>query len=248
MKLDYQQLLNEAMTVEGAFGDTFTRFYSYSFMNQLLLQLQGVKSPVATYKNWASLGRQVKKGSKAKEIIRPVMVKDEKDSEEYSLRGFKMIKCIFELNETEGEELTIPELPKWNKDFALNTLGITMRPFDMLNGNIQGYARGKQVSINPTASDAFGTLLHELAHIVLGHTDKENSTQASRGIKEFQAETVRYITQKQLGNEDNANLSESRAYLQQWLGNEKPSDEHVKQIFKAVDSILKAGRPVKEKI
>lgn len=74
MTIEYTELLKEVLNKPGAFGDTYTRFYNYSFRNQIILWLQGVKEPVATYKAWQSLGRQVKKGSKAKEIMRPISI------------------------------------------------------------------------------------------------------------------------------------------------------------------------------
>jgi len=242
MKLDWNEVLDEALNKEGSFGDTFTRFYNYSFSNQILLSMQGVRTPVATYKNWQALGRQVKKGSKAKYIVRPVMVKEQDTDEEYSLRGFHFIKCIFEMKDTDGKALPPIEHKAWKLDLALHNLDIKRIPFDMLNGNVQGYASKRNIAINETTPDPLGVALHELAHVVLGHTDKETSTQASRGIKEFQAESVRYIVQRELGVDNAKQLSESRAYLQNWLGSEKPSEHDVKEIFKAVDTILKKGK------
>ncbi|TMD69892.1 MAG: DUF1738 domain-containing protein, partial [Chloroflexi bacterium] len=73
--IDWGKVIEEALTAPGNLGDTYNRFYQYSFFNQMLLRLQGVNEPVATYKKWQELGRQVLKGSRAKEIVRPIFAK-----------------------------------------------------------------------------------------------------------------------------------------------------------------------------
>ena len=83
MKTSWNKLLTEALTLEGSVGKIYNRFYNYSFGNQMLLFCQGVEEPVATWIRWKQLGRNVKKGSKAKIIIKPVPIKkrDEKTGE-----------------------------------------------------------------------------------------------------------------------------------------------------------------------
>jgi hypothetical protein len=44
-------------------------------------------------------------------------------------------------------------------------LGIERVPFDHTDGNIQGFAKQRQVAINPLAQLPFKTLLHELGHL-----------------------------------------------------------------------------------
>lgn len=224
-------------------SDTYNRFYNYSFTNQILLYMQGVNEPVATYKRWQEMDRQVKKGSKAKEIIRPIAYKN-KDTEEMEIKGFHFVKCLFGLSETDGEELPPPEIKAWQYYTALNKLGITEIDFTMTNGNIQGYATGKQLAINPVATDKTATQLHEIAHIVLGHTNKENQSEYTthRGIKEMQAETVAYILQNELYLAEPSALSESRAYIQGWLKDTTVPDIAIKEILRAVDKIIKAGK------
>jgi N-terminal domain of anti-restriction factor ArdC len=67
--IDWRATLAEALNAPGALGDTYTRFYNYSFLNQIRLMMQGVCEPVATYKRWQELGRQIRKGSKAKVVL-----------------------------------------------------------------------------------------------------------------------------------------------------------------------------------
>ena len=72
--IDWRATLTEALNAPGSLGTTYTRFYNYSFLNQIRLMMQGVAEPVATYNRWIELGRQVRKGSKAKVVLAPVLV------------------------------------------------------------------------------------------------------------------------------------------------------------------------------
>lgn len=243
----WAELMEEALTMPGAIGKTYNRFYNYSFTNQLLLFMQGVREPVATYKRWLEMGRQVQKGSKAKAILRPVAYKETNDQgvEESKVKGFKMVNCLFTASETEGKELPPYEIPDWNPELALQNLDIEEVPWDGLDGNSQGYSVGRKFALNPVAVYPLKTMMHELAHIQLGHTAPglQEEYETHRGLKEFQAESTAYLIMNELEMTDHMDMSESRAYVQHWLhGMERPDDAAIKQVFSAVDKILKAGR------
>lgn len=246
-KLDWSKLIEEALNAPGGLGNTYNRFYEYSFMNQILLWSQGVNEPVATYKRWLEMGRQVKKGSKAKAILRPIAFKaeNEKGELESRVKGFKMVNCLFTASETDGEPLPDVTRPDWNPLLAMDSLGIEQIDFNHLNGNIQGYSVGKNFAINPVAKYPVKTTFHELGHIVLGHTspDKTAEYEQHRGVQEFQAEAVAYICLNELEALDSFDASESRGYIQSWLGIEHPNDAAIREVFTAANSILKAGRP-----
>ena len=106
-KLEWQELIETALTAPGRMCDTYNRFYQYSFLNQLLVLMQGVREPVATYKRWQAIGRQVLKGSKAAEIVRPITIAKKNDDGEVeaTFTRFKPVKCLFAYSQTEGEEL-----------------------------------------------------------------------------------------------------------------------------------------------
>lgn len=53
--LDWRATLAEALNAPGALGNTYRRFYHYSFLNQIRLMMQGVAEPVATYRRWQEL-------------------------------------------------------------------------------------------------------------------------------------------------------------------------------------------------
>jgi hypothetical protein len=78
-------------------------------MNQILLLMRGVREPVAAYERWRSIDRQVLKGSKAAEIVRPITVtrKNDDGEVESTFTRFKSVRCLFTYSQTEGEELPL---------------------------------------------------------------------------------------------------------------------------------------------
>jgi len=245
-KLDWGELMKEALEMPGQRGNTYNRFYTYSFLNQLALSMQGVAEPVATYKRWQEMDRQVLKGSKAKAILRPVMFSKENEFgiKEQRIGGFKWVRCLFTLSETEGEDLPPYEPPEWSRARALASLAIQEIPYTNIVGNVQGYSTNREFAVNPIAAYPLKTTIHELGHIVLKHTVAEPEARTANhvGIGEFQAEATAYLTMNELGARDQMDPAESRAYIQTWLGKDRPDDSQMRAVFTATDQILKAGR------
>ena len=238
--------MEEALTVEGNIGNVYNRFYSYSFLNQIYLRMQGVREPVATYKRWQALGRHVVKGTRAKEVWRPIFVKRETEDGdiEERLTGFIRSRSVFALSDTAGAELPPVVLPHWDLNHALGKLAIRLVPFEELNGNVQGYSAGRDIAINPVAVHPTKTLFHEMGHVVLGHTVADSASEYAthRGIMEFQAEATAYLTMNELEQLDAATASHSRGYIQHWLKTETPGEREIRLVFAATDAILKAGQ------
>ena len=122
-------------------------------------------------------------------------------------------------------------------------------PFHMLDGNTQGYSISRELAINTVAADPSHTLLHEIGHIVLAHTSDEDETQdqyrAHRGLMEFEAESTTYLTLSELGQQSVQSAAHSRGYIQAWLRDERPPDTAIRQVFSAVDTILKSSLTAK---
>jgi antirestriction protein ArdC len=252
-QIDWRATLTEALNAPGSLGNTYTRFYNYSFLNQIRLTMQGgTREPVATYNRWVELGRQVRKGSKAKVVLAPVMVsRDAKDGngniviengkarKRQILVGFRDSRTVFGFSDTDGDELPAVALPGWDVDTALVALKVDRVAFDMINGNAQGFAfeddNGRHLALNPTAVYPAKTLLHELAHLMLGHCKHGDETH--RGVAEFEAEATAYLVAKEL--ELIAwDAAESRAYIQTWLGGTETTEDNISRVFAAVNKIL----------
>jgi len=173
--IDWRATLTEALNAPGSLGTTYTRFYDYSFLNQIRLMMQGTREPVATYNRWIELGRQVRKGSKAKVVLAPVLVggdlkdgngnvvvgHDGKPRKRQVLVGFRDSRTVFGYSDTDGDDLPSVELPGWDTETALAALKVDRVAFEDNDG--------RHVALNPTAAYPAKTLLHELAHLMLGH-------------------------------------------------------------------------------
>jgi antirestriction protein ArdC len=198
--------------------ESMASFCDYSFNNKMLLAFQGC-SQVASFKKWNDLGRTVKKGEKAKTILAPqtrtIVEKDEagKEVEKTIIVGFRPVP-VFDITQTEGEGIsrgmtTKAELPL---DQAIKTaiaLGaeVGFEPLEIACG---GYVSSNKIVLNSNLSEVenTGTLIHEIAHFVLGHTA---DTHTARDAKEQEAETVTALICAEFGIE-----RKSEFYLKGW--------------------------------
>ena len=266
-KLDWNLLFEQALTQPGVMSKAYSVFHEYSIGNAFLaasqlLDRQLPISPIASYKKWLELGRQVKKGEKAIALVMPVTVKskskDEGEEGESSNEAgarpqgsgrtiFILKNNWFALCQTDGAEYAHKvTTPKWDKARALDALGITEHDFSSMSGNAQGYAipNEKKLAINPLAALPWKTTFHEMAHCLLHSAEAQmaDGELLQRCIKEAEAESVAYLCCATL---DLPGLEQSRAYIQHWLGSEEQSDEFKKKsamrVFSAANKILKAG-------
>ena len=200
----WSTMLNDAVTQPGIISSAYSAFHNYSMGNQLLAWSQLTArnmglSPLATYKRWSELGRQVKKGEKAIALVMPVTINKKDGAGEKTgecFQRFILKNNWFSLDQTEGTEYNPePVIPAWDKNKALETLQITEIRFDSPNGNSQGYATGKNIAINPVAALPHKTRFHELAHVVLGHTlegTMSDDDRTPKDIREVEAECEKY--------------------------------------------------------
>ena len=253
----WSALLAEAVSKPGLVSEAYSRFWSYSVGNQLLALWQCLlrkiePGPINTFLNWQALGRHVRKGEKALILCMPVTVKqkdeptgkEEKEARAEPDRTIFLYKARwFVLSQTDGEPYVPQELPEWSEQRALTTLSITRIPFTILDGNAQGFAAGRRVSVSPIAFAPHRTLFHELAHVALGHTaemEMSDGEQTARDLREVEAEATALICCESLGL---GGAEYSRGYLQRWLRTETIPEKSAQRIFKAADTILRAGRP-----
>lgn len=251
----YQDLFNSAIQTPGKLADYYHCFYNYSFGNMLFLMHQDVKSPVATFKRWSEQGRKVTKGSKAKSLWIPNVKKGSKedlhgDLVEFSYTRFFAKACIFELNDTTGDEYYSPAvaLPQFDKTKILNAFEIKETKFSTMEClNTQGYAYAtkKEIAINPLAAYPVKTFLHEVAHCLL-HARNDDGLIIAHGVEipcslmEVEAESTAFIVGSFLGILDENAQEFSRHYIQNYLAKCPIQEKTCQRIFGAVDKILKA--------
>lgn len=264
----WNKILQEAIKQPGLLHDCYSRFHNYSIGNLMLAAWQlgsrGIEfGQLATFEAWKRQGRFVKKGERAISLWMPISVYvrevDEETGEEVKTskkRTFFAMKAQwFALAQTDGKDVAPESTPDWNFDQALEGLNVKLVPYDfskVLAANCQGYAYKRNIAIAPTCEKVLSTQLHELAHVVLGHTEKTelitDTTHLPRCIKELEAESTAMLCLDVLGRDDMTVFN--RGYIQHWMktGNvtEIPEDS-AKRIFAAADKILKAGQVSKKK-
>lgn len=244
-----RSLLEALITLPGSTGETYSRFHNYSPRNLGFLALQGcAPEPVATYGKWQELGRQVRKGEKAYSILRPIQIKIEDESKPHDdpklIRRFKVVRALFGVSQTDGDDLPPYEPAGWSLDRAIDKLQVRRVPFELYNGNVGGYAVGRDLAINPVAPYPLRTAVHELAHIDLGHTTGDDLADytAHRGTYEAEAETTAHLTLKEIDALDDETARVSRGYIQGWLGSAALSDLSIRRIMTSSGRIIDAGR------
>jgi hypothetical protein len=254
-------LLENAVNKPGLIMKAYSAFHNYSVGNQLLAMVQcklrGLPlGPINTFPGWEALGRSVKRGERALTLCMPITRKrretetDTKNesTDEGTFTSFVFKRRWFVLSQTEGEEFTMAAVPEWNRERALATLNIEMIPFDLTDGNCQGFAKRRQVAISPVAQLSHKTLFHEAAHVVLGHTtegDFSDGEDTPINLREVEAESVALLCCEAL---DLEGAEFCRGYIQDWLtrGNRIEAsaipERSAQKIFRAADQILRAGR------
>jgi hypothetical protein len=268
---DWSQILVDAVTKPGVISMAYCAFWNYSTGNQLLALFEcmarGIDpGPIHTFGGWLKLNRHVKKGEKAITLCVPRTVKRrlgdkppqdgipesptggdgaEACGGEVTFTVFAYRPHWFVLSQTEGEPYVPLCIPEWDEATALHQLQVDRVPFTHLSGNCQGYASGRTFAVSPVAYLPHRTCLHEIAHIVLGHTQElqgltDGDEQTPRDVREVEAEAVSLICCQSLGLPGEAF---SRGYLQHWLGKQSIEERSAQRVFKAANEILRAGRP-----
>ena len=255
---NFAALLEQAITQPGMIHDGYSRFHNYSLGNQLLALAQCAErglqpGPLATFPRWKELGRHVMKGQRAIVLCQPVTVRrtvETRDAagkpttEDLAFTRFTYRPRWFVLAQTDGRDYEPAPLPGWDAARALATLEITRVPFDVLDGNAWGFARrGRQLAISPLSPMPERTLIHEIAHIALGHVDdrdEQDGPELSHSDREVEAESVAYLVTAALSL---PGAEYSRGYLQHYLkSGGRLTERTAQRIFTTADRILKAGR------
>jgi hypothetical protein len=255
----FADLLQKAVSEPGIISKAYSAFHGYSIGNQILALVQCAErgitpGPISTFMGWKDKGRYVRKGEKAIVLCMPVTCKRKStddqpaddDAKPETFTRFVYRPNWFVLVQTDGQELEPTLIPGWDQARALDTLGITEEVFSMTDGNCQGYARQRTIAVSPVAELPVKTLLHECAHVVLGHTTEAeagltDSELTPRSLREVEAEAVAMVCLEALGL---PGADHCRGYIQHWnasRGSEPIPERSAQRIFKAADQILKAG-------
>jgi len=167
------------------------------------------------------------------------------------LRGFRPVP-VFDVSQTEGEPL--PELDTRAKGdavdiipalkYAAEELDIDLKIVDPeeWDSNAKGYAiENKARVLKREDAATASTIIHELAHIVAGHTGRSTLIEGKhdRSHKEIVAESVAYIVGKNYG----LDMENSKFYLAAWKGDKDKIDEGLKAIANTSKEIIRCVDP-----
>jgi len=218
-------------------------FHSYSINNTILAWMQCPEfTLLAGYKAWEKRGRQVRKGERAIRILAPMTrkIKSEDDEETVIIRGFRPVS-VFDLSQTEGEPIDVgcSDLISGEVDFQSVVkacpVPVHMKDLGLSNGN----TNGKEINITPKDNESAicGTLIHEWAHVSLGHCEEPGILFESdkKSAKEIEAETTSYIVTTCLGLKND----KSRLYIGNWGANKEELQHRGKKIISVAESIIR---------
>jgi antirestriction protein ArdC len=196
--------------------DVMSKFWRYSYHNQLLIYWQCKHaSHVAGFAKWRTLGRRIRRGSKAIKILAPFVRKlkevdpSTQQEVEKALTLFHPVS-VFDISQTQGRPLpdvsitvnghTHQELLTKLVQFC-NGRGIKLSFEDLGVNSAYGYSQGGKivVSCKESVNSQVNILLHEIAHEVL-HKEKERK-EMSKQQREIQAEGTAYVVGKHFGLE-----------------------------------------------
>ena len=251
--VSYVGLLQEAVEKPGKILEAYRAFHRYSLGNILLAMTQCNQrelpmGALATFKQWQLKGRHVRKGEQALTMLMPAVRKITRENEKGEAEERKIISSFFArrhwfvLAQTEGNDYEPEPIPGFSLENASKELQIQEIPFSALDGNLQGYACERQIAINPLAALPMKTRFHEMAHIVLGHTEQgrvQDPETLPRDIREAEAESVAMLCLAVL---ELPGIEYCRGYIQTWLQSKSIPEESARRIITATDSILRAGR------
>ena len=190
-------------------------FHRYSLNNVLLILSQRPDAErVAGFRKWQALGRQVRKGEKALRIFgystKKITEQDENGEDVEKRYPRFPILPVFDIAQTDPIDpgaddpstLTAP-LTGADDHGVIVTLtahlvaeGWTVEHADTgqgRNGFTDPEARRVVIAAHLSPEHSAKTLIHELAHVVLGHTDDLTEYAEHRGLMETEAESVAYV-------------------------------------------------------
>ena len=188
----------------------------WSFTNRTIQFLSGTADSRG-YKQWLSVGRQVKKGSRAIYILVPCFKKNKDDEikEEKKVLTFFKAMPVFSVESTEGEPLDyqnieLPEIPLLERAYAW---GISVKA---VPGNYRYYGYfapdRKEIAI---ATSAEKTFYHELAHAA-DHIIKGQLKPGQNPLQEISAELSAQALSRIIGKNAEDTTGNSYRYIKRY--------------------------------
>lgn len=224
-----------------------SNFRKYSTRNMALIKMQlPTATQIGSYALWQSLGR--KPFTKSLKIYgyckRKYKTVDKQTQEEIEKEyATYPIVSVFDISQTKGADVPTWSIkPEGDDDKGLydllkkeieKTTDIKVTE-EKLNGPVGTAQKGLiKICTEQGQVSKFVSLIHELAHIKLGHVDSK--CKLTKKEKECQAEASAYIVCCHFGIESIASVE----YLLHWGNNEKHFEENLDAVLNVSQEILK---------
>jgi hypothetical protein len=239
---------SEALT---AYLNAMVHFPNYSFGNVLAIARQRPQATnVAGMWTWNQLGRRVKRGEKGIAILAPMIARTRKDEakndgESNNSRALLGFRKVFVWDESQTEGAPLPQLEKvtGNAGVYLGRLreyviaqGISLEYSESIAPAL-GVAFGTTIRLLPgqTNPEEFTTLVHELAHLILKHSERR--TEITKTVRETEAEAIAFVVGKSIGL---TTSSASADYIGLYHGNAALLTESLELVQQTAGVILAA--------
>jgi antirestriction protein ArdC len=210
---------------------------NWSMLNRTAMFISGTMD-ARGFKQWLSVDRHVRKGSKAVYILVPVFKKvDDSKEDSKILTGFTA-KPVFRVEDTDGEpleyeQIELPELPLLDRarEWGLDVKAIPGNP------SRYGYYNPVKMEIGLATPDE-STLFHEMAH----HADKLIKGKLNKGqdpLQEVTAELAAATLCRLVGKQSDS-LGNSYKYIEGYAAKLKMSAHAVcLKVMADTEKILK---------
>jgi hypothetical protein len=200
------------------------RFHRYSAQNCMLIAMQKPEATrVAPLKVWNQLGRRVLRGERAIAInvYKGSFAVEDSNGDEKLLPRFQLRACLFDISQTDGDELPEPPREPITGDsharhlnplmLLAGDLGYDVR-LQMVPGTARGYCdtHNKIIVVEDTlpANAQVRVLIHEIAHALgIGYAEH------GRARAEVLVESITYIVCGSIGLDTSG---ESVPYVAGW--------------------------------
>lgn len=210
------------------------RFHHYSWCNCMLIVCQKQDAThVAGYRTWQSLGRQVRQGEKGLAIHVPLMFKRDKGTEEEDTIVRFTTGYVFDISQTDGEELPQFASVKGDPGCFLNRLEnfassreIKIGRREGLGAGVKGVSHGGSITLKAYLDPAeeFAVLAHELAHELM---HQGIFPRPDRHVMELEAEAVSFVVCAAVGLEIGSAAAD---YINLYDGDSKLLSESLERI------------------
>lgn len=248
-----KEIIKDVLENPSRLAECYSLFHDYSILNALAIRFQCAKrniecGPTASFKKWKERGVQILKGQKALSVCIPFLAKSRylthtvkaedgtETVEPVTYTAFMWRPCVFTYSQTNKKPFDkAEEKPRlFDYERACRNLGIKIIPYDLVNGNTQGFSNDEGIAINPLGVHKTRTAIHEIAHHLLHKNNK-----ADTATKEVEAEMVSFVLGSILGLDG---AEESRGYIRHWLGSNELQEKTAMKAICLANKIYQAGR------